>query len=150
MITIHNFIILSKSETVGTEQRKKRVHIWFKEIFAKRDYSMLEDIVAPDYKDGPNHKGKTGPDFVREKYDKLDDLLTNISVELEDLIAEDNKVVAHYKMQATHIGPFLGIEATNKQFTQEGMTIMKFDSEGRINFTFGIYDRQKIINQLTT
>ncbi|MCE7733700.1 MAG: ester cyclase [Candidatus Heimdallarchaeota archaeon] len=128
---------------------KERVQVWFKEIFAKRDYKMLEDIVSPDYQDGPNHKGLTGPKYVQEKYLKLDNILTNITVELEDLIAEGNKVVAHYKMRATHSGVFLGIEATNRQFIQEGMTIIEFDSTGKINFTFGIYDRQKIIQQLT-
>lgn len=110
---------------------------------------MLEEIVAPDYQDNPQQKGKTGPEFVKEKYLKLDTLLSNITVKIEDLITEGNKVVAHYKMQATHSGPYLGIEAANKTFTQEGMTIMKFDSNGRINFTFGIYDRQKIFQQLT-
>lgn len=128
---------------------KERVQIWFNEIFAKRDFTMLDEIVSPDYKDGPNHQGPTGPKYVKEKYLKLDKILTNITVELEDLIAEGNKVVAHYKMQATHSGVFLGIKASNRKFTQEGLTIMKFDSHGRINFTFGIYDRQKIIQQLT-
>lgn len=128
---------------------KKRVHIWFESIFAKRDFTMLEEIIASDYKDRPNQQGKTGPEFVKEKYLKLDSILSDITVNIEDLIAEGNKVVVHYKMRATHIGPFLGIEATNKQFIQEGMTIMQFDSKGKINFTFGIYDRQKIIQQLT-
>ncbi|MHA2028315.1 MAG: ester cyclase [Candidatus Kariarchaeaceae archaeon] len=129
---------------------KKWVSIWFEEIFAKRDYTMIEQVVSPDYKDGPNHEGITGPEFVRNKYSKLDNFLTNITVEIEDLIAEGNKVVAHYMMQANHSGPFLGIEATNRQFIQEGMTIMNFDPQGRIKFTFGIYDRQKIIQQLTS
>ena len=132
-----------------TDEMKERVNIWFKDIFSKRDFSRLEEIVASDYRDGPNHKGVTGPEFVKTKYMKLDEILTNITVDLPDLIAENNKVVAHYTMKATHSGPFLGIEATNKEFIQEGMTIMEFNQEGKINYTYGIYDRQKIIQQLS-
>ncbi|MHA2054676.1 MAG: ester cyclase [Candidatus Hodarchaeales archaeon] len=125
---------------MNTTEMKKNVRIWFQDIFAKRDFTYL---------DGPNHKGTTGPEFVRGKYNKLDNLLTNITVELQDLIAEGNKVVAHYKMNATHSGPFLGIDATNRDFIQEGMTVMEFDAKGKINYTYGVYDRQKIIQQLT-
>lgn len=133
---------------MDNDDKKDAVRVWFHEIFAKRDFTRIEEVVSEDYTDGPGHQGKTGPDFVKEKYSKLDHVFSDIDVDLKQLVAEKNKVVAHYVMTATHIGPYLGIEATNKRFTQEGMTILEFEDD-KVVYTFGVYDRQKIIKQLT-
>ena len=44
---------------------------------------------------------------------------------IEDMVAEEDTVVARFTMRATHNGAFRGISATGKKFAYEGVEIYK-------------------------
>ena len=44
---------------------------------------------------------------------------------IDDLIAEDDKVVAHITAYGKHIGTIFGIPATNKEFSMKGIVIWR-------------------------
>jgi len=44
---------------------------------------------------------------------------------IDDLIAEDDKVVAHITAYGKHIGTVFGIPATNKEFSMKGIVIWR-------------------------
>ena|GEM_PF-328720 len=53
----------------------------------------------------------------------------DIIIIFEDFIIEGNKVAGRYYLTGTHKGQFLDIQATNKQFKVNGMTIFSFRNE---------------------
>ena len=44
---------------------------------------------------------------------------------IDDLIAEDDKVVAHITAYGKHVGTIFGIPATNKEFSMKGIVIWR-------------------------
>jgi steroid delta-isomerase-like uncharacterized protein len=51
----------------------------------------------------------------------------DVRVTIEDVIGEGDKLVARYTVRATHRGEFMGIPATGKRVTFEGITILRFE-----------------------
>ena len=50
---------------------------------------------------------------------------TDIQVELQDLIAEDNRVVARWAATGAHTSPFLGVAPSGQRVGVSGITIMR-------------------------
>ena len=50
----------------------------------------------------------------------------DLHYDTEELIAEDDKVVARTTMRGTHTGPFLGIPPTGRRFEQQQIHILRF------------------------
>jgi predicted ester cyclase len=49
----------------------------------------------------------------------------NIIYTVEDMVAEDDKVVARWTAQATHTGEFLGVPPTGKPVTFSGIEMIR-------------------------
>jgi len=65
----------------------------------------------------------------------------------EDIIIEGNKVAGRYYLTGTHKGEFLDIQATDKQFKVNGMTIFSFRDE-KVTERWNIVDIISLTGQL--
>ncbi len=52
---------------------------------------------------------------------------------IDDYIIEENKVVARWHGEGTHLGEFVGIPPTNKSFYYGGITILSLQTDGKIS-----------------
>lgn len=71
----------------------------------------------------------------------------DIRIIFEDLITEGNKVAGRYYLTGTHKGEFLDIQATDKQFKVNGMTIFSFRDE-KVTERWNIVDIISLTGQL--
>jgi predicted ester cyclase len=71
----------------------------------------------------------------------------DIHLRVEDLIAEDDKVVGRTTVTATHQGEFMGVAATGKPVTYNEIFIFRF-ADGRIAETWGVVDVLSQMKQL--
>ena len=71
----------------------------------------------------------------------------DLDVNIEDMVAEGNKVVAYWSCRGTHNGDLLGIPPTGKQVTWEGMGIYRF-VEGKIEKVWTLNDALGILRQI--
>jgi steroid delta-isomerase-like uncharacterized protein len=69
-------------------------------------------------------------------------------MDVEDLIANDDKAVARVRATATHQGEFMGIPATGKRVEVELIDIMRFDDAGLVCEHWGIADMLSLMQQL--
>lgn len=67
--------------------------------------------------------------------------------EIEDLIAEGDKVVARIRMTGTHTGDFYGIPATGKRIEFTGIYIVRI-ANGKIVEHWGEEDAVSLLTQL--
>ncbi len=65
----------------------------------------------------------------------------------DDLVAEGDKVVARYRFTVTHSGPFLGIAATGKKVSVQGIAIYRI-AGGRIVEGWAVSDTMGGMQQL--
>jgi steroid delta-isomerase-like uncharacterized protein len=55
----------------------------------------------------------------------------NLAVEVLDLVAENDRVVARYIERGTHTGDFMGLPPTARSYQKHGFTLYRLDS-GRL------------------
>ena len=112
---------------MSTETNKAIVRRYYEEVHAGRDWDLIDELVAADYKEhnplpgqGPGRAG------VKERDRSLAENL-DLRFTVEDLIAEGDKVVVRWRNRGTHMGEFLGIPATGKEFSIEGINIYRIE-----------------------
>jgi predicted ester cyclase len=71
----------------------------------------------------------------------------DIRIIFEDIIIEGNKVAGRYYLTGTHKGEFLDIQATDKQFKVNGMTIFSFRDK-KVTERWNIVDIISLMGQL--
>jgi predicted ester cyclase len=100
---------------VGVEENKAVIRRWV-EVSNAHDVNALVELFTPDTFD---HVGRSaGPEWWRQVFGFLYATLPDWRWTLEDLVAEDDRVVARPTARGTHLGseiPFLrGIAPTGK------------------------------------
>jgi predicted ester cyclase len=129
-------------------QHKETVRLLFEEDISRGNEAVSADIIHPDFFDHTNPPGmqhglKGHLAIVRLFRAAFPDQWWQI----EDLIAEDDKVVARTTMTATHTGDFFGIPPTGRPVTLTGVHILRLQ-EGRIAEHWGSNDDLGLMRQL--
>jgi predicted ester cyclase len=111
-----------KEEMVmSTEENKAHTHQYFEEM-NKGNLVVIDELCTPEFV----YHGTTG-DMTREQFKQYAmGLLTafpDLSLSIDDMIAEGDKVAVRYTFQGTHRGVFRGIAPTGKQITFSGLEI---------------------------
>jgi steroid delta-isomerase-like uncharacterized protein len=137
-----------------SEENKALVRLYADEVFNKRNYEVLDQIMAFNFLDHVAIHGKVGG---REGFKQFLCLLhaafPDGQVRVEDLIAEGDKVVWRWTLRGTHRGEFRGIAPTGKLVTWTGIIIWRM-AEGQIvewwanNDTLGLLQQLGVIPAL--
>ena len=72
---------------------------------------------------------------------------SDVNYSINDILADGDKAVIRFTMQATHKGTFMGIPPTGKQITVKGVEIDKIVG-GKIAETWDFLDSMGMMNQL--
>lgn len=67
--------------------------------------------------------------------------------DIDDLIAEGDKVVMRFTVSGTHKGPLMGIPATGKSYSVPGMSVFRI-ADGKIAEHWGVFDQMAVMQQL--
>src|SRR5689334_20841794 len=112
--------------TEETAANKELVRRFYKEVYVNWNMALADDVVSPQFTshDWPEH-GPTGPKAFREYYSAIRAALPDARYEVDDLIAEGDRVVVRWRLLGTHTGAFRGIAPTGRPFTMKGIAIYR-------------------------
>src|SRR5689334_295846 len=112
-----------------TTANKRLVRQYIEDVWGRGDSVVDEDLLAPDYVDHTPPPGIT-PDRAghRENLRIFRTAFPDAHFTIDDLVAEGQKVVVRWTMQATQQGHFFGIAPTNKPCTLTGIDIYRLAS----------------------
>jgi len=114
------------------------------EVIAK----AIDEVVAPDVRfHAPVPAGATGAQALRQVWAVLLRAFPDLHVTVEDMIAEDDKVVARNTVTGTHQGEYRGARATGRRVTYNEIFIARF-AGGRIAEIWGVVDVYAQLRQL--
>jgi steroid delta-isomerase-like uncharacterized protein len=119
------------------------------ELISAGDLAGFGDLVADDFVE---HQG--GPGFPATKEGTLDffrallDAFPDMTMSVEDLVADGDKTVARVKVEGTHQGGFMGIPPTGASVDMQLIDIMRFDGAGRVCEHWGVADMLSLMQQL--
>jgi steroid delta-isomerase-like uncharacterized protein len=114
------------------EKNKALARRYQEEVWGKGKLSLLDELLAADFVDHSLPAGMD-PGFAGAKsaVQGALDAFPDGQWTVEDLIAEGDKVVIRWKMQATHEHAFRGIAPVGKPVTVAGITILRI-ADGKI------------------
>ena len=132
---------------MSTEENKAVVRRLFEEL-NKGNLGILDEIFAPGFVNHHPAPGTT-PDkegvkqFIANMHNTFPDYRWNV----EDLIAEGDKVVYRFTMHGTDTGGFMGMAPTGKKVVAEAIGIQRF-ANGKVVERWNIGDSLTMLQQL--
>jgi predicted ester cyclase len=132
-----------------SERNKRLVRRALGEIYAKGDPSVAAELVHRDFVDHePAHAElPTGPDSVEQTVRSLQSAFGDLHFEVEDEIAEGDKVVQLVTMSGRQTGALMGREPTCKAFAVRHIYIWRIADEKIIEH-WGSRDDLSLLGQL--
>ena len=121
----------------------------YEEVWNQRKLELINEIISPSHAlQAPNVGGTAvGPEAYKRQVLRLLAGYPDLRWTIEDLIAEEDKVVACWSMSGTHKGEYLGVPATNKNVSVDGITIHHI-TNGKIMDSYSNYDALGMMQQL--
>jgi serine phosphatase RsbU (regulator of sigma subunit) len=90
-----------------------------------------------------------GPQDVKRFHREFHSAFSDFHINIEEQIAEGDKVVSRYTMRGTHQGDFRGLAPTGKEVELKAITIFRFSEEGKVVETWDSYDQLSLMRQST-
>jgi len=127
---------------------KELVRRFYQEVFGDWNMALVDEVVSPQFishdwpKDGP-----TGPKAFRDFYAIIRSVAPDARYEVDDLIAEDDKVVVRWRMLGTHMGEFRGIAPTGRAIVLSGIAIYRVHN-GQLQERWVVSDLHGALEQI--
>ncbi len=128
---------------------KNIVRRLYEEVWNERKVEVIKEIISPSHAlHAPNISGSSiGPEAYKRNVLLFLDGFPDLCWTIEDTIAENDKVVACWTISGTHSGDYMGIAATNKKVSVEGITIHHI-ADGKIMDSYSNWDVLGMMQQL--
>ena len=132
-----------------SEQNKTVVRRLFDELWNKGNMQVADELIAPTYQhhDSSSPDFGKGPESEKKRVNLYRTAFHDLRLNIEDLYAEGETVVARWSCRGVHKGDLSGIAPTGKQFAITGITIARF-SNGKIVEGFVNWDALGLMRQL--
>lgn len=118
---------------------------WYEEVWNQGRLEVADEIFAADYV----HPGQDvpGPAGVKAHVARYRRAFPDIHFTVEDLVAEEDRVVARLTFHGTHLGPLDHLPATGRRVAVPAIGIFQV-REGRFVRHWGVFDAQALRQQL--
>ncbi|MGX9791198.1 ester cyclase [Mycobacterium sp. MMS18-G62] len=131
---------MSTAEETSNKAAFKRFHDAASTGDAEFLFKTIDELVAPDAViRTPLPIDATGPEALKQVWAMLLRIYPDIHLNVEDVIAEGDKVVGRTTVTGTHQGEFMGVAGTGKSVTYNEIFIFRF-AGGRVAETWGVVD----------
>ena len=121
----------------------------YEEVWNKRKLEVINEIISPSHAlQASNIFGSSiGPEAYKRNALLFFAGYPDLHWTIEDTIAEKDKVVACWTISGTHKGDYLGVSATNKKISVDGMTVHHI-TNGKIMDSYVSWDIWGMMQQL--
>lgn len=127
---------------------KALVRRFYREVFGDWKMALVDEVVAPQFisHDWPEG-GPTGPQAFRDFYTMIRSVAPDARYQVDDLIAEGDRVVVRWRMLGTHQGAFRGIAPTGRSIVLSGIAIYRLQG-GKLQERWVVSDLQGALEQI--
>ena len=124
-------------QALSAEENKALVRRLVQEAVAERNLDILGEVADGEFAESAKR-------WVRPFRSAFQDF----TMEIVDLIAEDDRVVAHFKCSGTHSGEWLGRPATGRRFENVDEIYIFRVQGGKLISAVGVEDNLARMRQL--
>src|SRR5262245_24000602 len=129
-------------------ENKALIRRWFEEVWDKGRAEAIDEMLAADalvhgLGDGP----MTGPSGFKGFHAAYRSAFPDVTVHVDDVIAEGDTVALRWTAAATHRGHLMGLAPTGQSARFEGMSIVRVRG-GKIVESWNVFDQLGMFKQL--
>jgi steroid delta-isomerase-like uncharacterized protein len=144
--------VLSRGTTeeisVSAEENKATHRRIYEEAFNQKNLDVLDEVVASEFTDhNPNPGQPPGLEGLKQFLSSIHAAFPDLHVNVEDMVAEGDKVAARLRVSGTHQGEFIGIAPTGNQVTMTGIDILRI-ADGKVVEHWGNFDDLGMLRQI--
>ncbi len=136
LVVAVEFRVVGREDAATAERNKQIVVRLIEEVWNARDLRQLPELWS-----GPSRDETYGQHRI------LTGAFPDLRIEIEDLIAEADRVVARLTLRGTHQGPFRGIAPTGRQVRFAAIRVYRLD-HGVIVESWASQDALGLLGQL--
>ena len=106
-------------------ENKAIVRQLYEEVWNKRRLELVDEIISPSHVlHDPNLTGSgVGPEAYKWQVTRFISAFPDLRFTIEDVVGENDKLAVAWTISGTHKSEFMGISATNKKVSVDGITI---------------------------
>lgn len=137
------------SRNTSIEQNKALARRWCEELWSQGNLAVADEIVAADYvrHDIGGPPSTPGPEAVKRHVIMLRAMLPDLALQIEDVVAEGDRVVLRYTGTATDTGGYMGQPPTGNVAHTAAMQIFRI-AGGKIAESWALRDDLGTLRQL--
>jgi predicted ester cyclase len=135
------------------EESNKVLALRIVESFNRGDLTSLDELITPNATghdvDSAEQLGLPieGSESAKQFITMFRNAFSDLSFEVEQVVAEGELVAVRAVMTATHDGQFMGLAPTGRRVQVPGVDILRF-ADGRVVEHWGLWDRMAMMQQL--
>ncbi len=130
-------------------QNKTAMRRLFEEAWNLANYDVVYEILSPEF---VGHflppEAPAGPEGFCMYIEGYRAAFPDLHMQVDDMIAEGDKVATRITFRGTHTGQMMHIAPTNKEVTLGAMIIARFDENGQYVEGWGEHDNLSLMQQL--
>ena len=121
----------------------------YEEVWNGRRFEVVDEIISPSHALHDNNASGSsiGPEAYKTQVNRFLSGFPDLRFSIDDMVAEDEKLVVSWNIAGTHRGEFMGIPATNKKISVDGITINHIVN-GKIIDSYINWDALGMLQQL--
>jgi len=124
---------------------------FFKEVFDNGNLDAIDDLLVKDAVDHekppPGLTMKPGREGVKQLCKVYVDAFKPMTTQIHDIYQDGDTVITRTTYTGTHSGTFVGIPATGKSFSVEGIDILRCEGD-KLAEHWGEFDAVGMLTQL--
>ena len=127
---------------------KELVRQFYKEVFVDWNLDLVDEVVSAQFRshDWPEDF-PSGPAGFNNFYAGVRSAFPDMGYEVDDLIADGDRVVVRWRLLGTHLGDFLGKPPTGQAISLKGIAIYRL-ADGKLVERWVVYDLHGLIEQI--
>lgn len=121
---------------------------FFEEVINNRNFSIMEEFIAPEYVMHGAQPPVEGPEGFRQLGERVLITFPDIHFTVDDFVTDGEKMVVRWTARGTQKGAFGQIPPTGKEVSWSGISITRVNSEGKSLEDWQIEETLSILMQL--
>jgi steroid delta-isomerase-like uncharacterized protein len=132
------------------EQNKGLVRRWFKEVWNEGREATIDELFSEDcvaYGLGETDTDVRGPEQMKPFVRNLRGSFRDFHLSIEDIMAEEDKVMVRVLIKCTHSGSGLGVPPTGRPIVIAGIVLIRL-SKGQFVEAWNSWDQLGLLRQI--
>ena len=134
-----------------SEANKQLIERWFEEVWNKGRAEAIEEMIAEDCVihglGDATGQSVTGPSEFKSFHAIFREAFPDITVSVDDMVAEGDKIAARCSVHGQHTGDSLGFKASQAPVEFTGMVIVRV-RDGKIAEAWNNFDFMRMYKQI--